>query len=248
MTIGELLKEYRISQVKNQKEFINGGNIISQSYYSKVEKNTHRINADSLIELLHYNNIPVTEFFNRLNKNDDLRQHQIDKLNNTLGDAFYHNDRDKILKLVPIINESDLSTKEKQEELLLIQAWLELMKGPDEQPDLKLREKIKEKIFNIPNLNYAKVTLFCNFMKFYDIESDKTIGKKIIEQHINTTNNKWKIAMLATIVNILAFSLKNGQENDVTYFIKSGEKIETKPELVFYKSAFYFFKNLINYR
>ena len=37
MTIGELLKEYRISQRKNQKEFINNGKIVSQSYYSKVE-------------------------------------------------------------------------------------------------------------------------------------------------------------------------------------------------------------------
>lgn len=36
MTIGELLKEYRLSQNKKQKEFI--GQIISPSYYSKVEK------------------------------------------------------------------------------------------------------------------------------------------------------------------------------------------------------------------
>lgn len=37
MTIGELLKEYRISQGKKQKEFIDNGIIISQSFYSKVE-------------------------------------------------------------------------------------------------------------------------------------------------------------------------------------------------------------------
>ncbi|WP_236695141.1 XRE family transcriptional regulator [Lactobacillus pasteurii] len=44
MTIGELLKEYRITQGKKQKEFTNDGIIVSQSYYSKVEK--------MLIELL----------------------------------------------------------------------------------------------------------------------------------------------------------------------------------------------------
>lgn len=47
MTVGELLKEYRVKQNKNQKEFSAG--IVSQSYYSKVEKNIHRITADDLL-------------------------------------------------------------------------------------------------------------------------------------------------------------------------------------------------------
>ena len=52
MTIGELLKEYRISQGKNQKKFINDGMIVSQSYYSKVEKNANKITvADCKIKL-----------------------------------------------------------------------------------------------------------------------------------------------------------------------------------------------------
>lgn len=56
-----------------------------------------------------------------------------------------------------------------------------------------------------------------------------------------------QIAMQAIIDNILAFLLNEGKEQSVDYFIKSGEKIKIKPELVFYKSAFYFFKNLIDY-
>lgn len=44
--------------------------------------------------------------------------------------------------------------------------------------------------------------------------------------------------MQAIIDNILAFSLKEKKEKSVNYFIESGEKIKTKPELVFYKSAF----------
>ena len=53
MTIGELLKDYRIKQGKNQREFIAG--IVSQSYYSKVEKEIHRITADDLLEILNHN-------------------------------------------------------------------------------------------------------------------------------------------------------------------------------------------------
>lgn len=63
MQIGSLLKEYRLSQGKRQKEFV--GEVVSQSYYSKVEKNANRITAEDLIDLLNYNNIPLWEFFSR---------------------------------------------------------------------------------------------------------------------------------------------------------------------------------------
>ena len=99
MTIGELLKEYRISKGKNQKEFTDKGIIMSQSYYSKVEKNAHRITADGLIELLHYNNIPLWEFFSRLNSNDDLRHQQIKDFNRIMSEAYYENNIDKVKKL-----------------------------------------------------------------------------------------------------------------------------------------------------
>ncbi|KJY62699.1 ABC-type multidrug transporter, partial [Lactobacillus helsingborgensis] len=40
MTIGELLKKYRIEHEKTQKEWV--GNIVSPSFYAKVEKNLSR--------------------------------------------------------------------------------------------------------------------------------------------------------------------------------------------------------------
>ena len=247
MTIGELLKEYRISQGKNQKEFINDGMIVSQSYYSKVEKNANKITVDNLVDLLHYNNIPIWEFFSRLNQTDEMKRQEIENFENTMLEAFYDNDKDKILQLKPLIVESNLSPKDKEEELLELEALLEAMKTPNEIPNIELRTKIKEKIFDIPNFNKTKVTLFCNNMQFYDFETEKLIGKRIIDQYINTKDIKMQIAMQAIIDTILAFSLKEKKEKSVNYFIESGEKIKTKPELVFYKSAFYFFKNIIDY-
>lgn len=179
---------------------------------------------------------------------DDMNKQEIDELNKTMAGAFYNNDKDKLYSLITIIDKSNLSAKDKQEEILLVQACLELMKKPNKKPDIELKNKIRDKIFNIPNFNYHKISLFCNFMKFYDLESNKMISRKIIEQNINTTNSKMQTVLLAIIVNILAFSLRDGELQEVEYFIKNGDKIKTQPELVFYKSAFYFFKNLINYR
>ena len=67
MTIGDLLKQYRINQNKTLQEF--AGNIIDRSYYGKVERNVHQISAENLINLLRYNQIDATEFIETLDQN-----------------------------------------------------------------------------------------------------------------------------------------------------------------------------------
>lgn len=66
MEIGELLKEYRLKQGKSQSAFI--GTIVTQSYYSKVEKNKTQLSVNNLIDLLHYNEISVQNFFSQFDK------------------------------------------------------------------------------------------------------------------------------------------------------------------------------------
>ncbi|MCZ3621915.1 helix-turn-helix domain-containing protein [Lactobacillus mulieris] len=249
MTIGDLLKEYRIEQGKYQKEFTNDGQIVSQSFYSKVEKNVNRITADSLLELLHYNKISLWEFFSRLNQSDDFMHQQTQSFHKILIEAYYANDKAKIKQLKPIIKESYLSDKGKEEELLLVEAVLELMKDPSEEPNLELRKKIKEKIFNIPSFNQAKMELFCNFMYFYDFESNKIIAQRIIKQYISTNDIELQKPLLGIIINILALSFDAGKEKTETeFFIESAKKIKMHPELTFGKLALLFYTNLINYR
>ncbi|WP_304204134.1 helix-turn-helix domain-containing protein [Lactobacillus intestinalis] len=238
MTIGELLKEYRIGQGKTQKEFINDGMIVSQSYYSKVEKNANKITVDNLVDLLHYNNIPTWEFFSRLNQTDEMKRQEIENFENTMLEAFYDNDKDKILQLKPLIVESNLSPKDKEEELLEVEALLEAMKAPDETPNIELRTKIKEKIFDIPNFNKTKVTLFCNNMQFYDFETEKLIGKRIIDQYINTKDIKMQIAMQAIIDNILAFSLKEKKKNQLIILLKVEKRLKPNPSSSFINVLF----------
>lgn len=47
MTVGDLLRYYRVNQNNALKEFV--GNVIDRSYYSKVEKNIHQISINNLI-------------------------------------------------------------------------------------------------------------------------------------------------------------------------------------------------------
>lgn len=69
MTIGEALKECRIKAGMDQKEMSAG--IVSQSFYSKVERGVHGIDTDLLIKILNKHDISVVTFFQMVNKKDN---------------------------------------------------------------------------------------------------------------------------------------------------------------------------------
>ena len=146
MTIGELLKDYRIKQGKNQREFIAG--IVSQSYYSKVEKEIHRITADDLLKILNHNGIPVKEFFEKLEI--DPNQWQIDKINKLMEEitkaSYSEQAIDQIRKIREKVKKLDLNPELKEEALLIIDGFIELEKDDPETFDEKLRTKLKEKV------------------------------------------------------------------------------------------------------
>ncbi|MCT7703746.1 MAG: Rgg/GadR/MutR family transcriptional regulator, partial [Lactobacillus iners] len=110
-------------------------------------------------------------------------------------------------------------------------AWIEAMKPSSEAPNLKLRNKIKEKIFNIYDFNDTNVALFCDFMQFYELDSNILISKKIIERYINTKNTKMQVVLLAIITNILNFALNDNKYQSIDYFMENGEKIKNKPKI-----------------
>lgn len=66
MTIGSLLKKYRLEQGKTQAKFV--GKIIDRSYYAKVENEIHQISARDLMSILAYNGIDLSDFFTQINE------------------------------------------------------------------------------------------------------------------------------------------------------------------------------------
>ena len=71
-----------------QKQFAD--DIVSTSYYSKVEKNEHRITAEDLIALLEHNNISLWSFFKKLALNADFEHYQHLSIEEEAIDAYYH--------------------------------------------------------------------------------------------------------------------------------------------------------------
>ncbi|MBN6048735.1 helix-turn-helix domain-containing protein [Lactobacillus helveticus] len=247
MTIGELLRDYRIKKEKKQKEFV--GNIISPSYYSKIEKNKHQISASDLIKILQYNNISITEFFSNFNQADKQNQSLIEKISNLMTEAYYQVNKDKMRNLKKIVQNSDLSKTNKEEQILMIDGFIELLNGNQRSNHSEeVRKKLKEKIFSIPNFNLNKLMLYCNAMRFYNLSDTKLISKNIIHQFSDSENLDIIKRILAIIINILIFSIENEDFKDINFFINTANNIPTNPDLFFYKNVSLFFINFIQYK
>lgn len=87
MTIGERLKELRLFLGLTQEEMTQG--VVSESFYSKVERGTSKINILDLLEILNKNGINLEDFFEEeaCSKDDNLNENSVksDQFKNVLG-------------------------------------------------------------------------------------------------------------------------------------------------------------------
>ena len=243
MTIGELLKEERMEKGLTQKQFADG--IVSTSYYSKVEKDEHRITAEDLIAVLEHNNIPLWSFFKELSLKGNFQHEYKINLEAEVMDAYYHSDSKRLEEIIQDLNNSN--EPDKKDDLLIVEGWLESLKEDDEEPNIEVREALKDRVFNIPNLNKEKLMLFCNFMDFYDLDSNIAIAKNAINKFIGSNETEIQEVLLAMIANLLCLSIKENNYSYVDYLVTTSEKLPLKPQFFLYKDMIYFYKHLSSY-
>ncbi|MCO6536186.1 Rgg/GadR/MutR family transcriptional regulator [Lactobacillus sp.] len=244
MTTGELLKDYRISQRKTQKQW--AGDVISASFYAKVEKNLSRISADDLIELLHFNQIPLIDFFSKLRPKDKLIHQQELEIDRLINEAYYQNSKKELQQIRDVVAESKLPNK--SDELLLIDAYIAVISKDPTMLGKEAINKIKEKVFNISNFDEDGLILYCNFMSFYDLNSNLLLSKKIIKQCIGTSSVKIQGKILAIIINMLIFCIRNKRFEEADVFVNYADQIKTTPAIFFYKMLVPAFYNIVKYQ
>ena len=244
MTTGELLKDYRISQRKTQKQW--AGDVISASFYAKVEKNLSRISADDLIELLHFNQIPLIDFFSKLRPKDKLIHQQELEIDRLINEAYYQNSKKELQQIRDVVAESKLPNK--SDELLLIDAYIAVISKDLTMLGKEAINKIKEKVFNISNFDEDGLILYCNFMSFYDLNSNLLLSKKIIKQCIGSSSVKIQGKILAIIINMLIFCIRNKRFEEADVFVNYADQIKTTPAIFFYKMLVPAFYNIVKYQ
>lgn len=221
MTIGDLLREYRVNQNKKQKEF--AGEILSPSYYSKVEKGKHKITAEDLISLLIYNQISIKQFFGRLDENYEENQLLEEKLNSLLAQAYFQNDKAKVEVIRQEINESCLSNAAKNDLLLYADIFLALINN-SLQDNKKLQDKVREKLFSMDEFDEAKIMLYGNSMRFYSPSDNKIISECLIRKYQKTNNIIVQKYLVSICVNMLIILIENNDLTDTKLYTDVLEK------------------------
>lgn len=79
MTIGEALKQIRLQAGLTQTQM--AADIITESFYSKVERGVHSIDADTLINLLIAHHLDVIHFFTLIANQKSVAQPHFDLVN-----------------------------------------------------------------------------------------------------------------------------------------------------------------------
>lgn len=245
VTIGELLRECRVSQNKKQKEF--AGEILSPSYYSKVEKGKHKITAEDLISLLIYNQISVKQFFGRLDENYEENLLLEEQLNCLLAQAYFQNDKSKLEEIKQQIKDSCLLSEAKTDQLLYADIFLALMNN-SLQDNKKLQNKVREKLFSMDEFDESKIMLYGNSMRCYSLSDNKIISQSLIRKYRKTNNIIIQKYLVSLCVNMLIILIENNDLKDIKLYTDVLEENIDNPDFLFYRSVYLFLINFIKYK
>lgn len=245
MTIGNLLRQYRIQQNKKQREF--SKNVLSPSYYSKVEKNQHRISAEDLIKILRYNHISIKKFFEDLDKDGEEKQLLIENISSLMAQAYFKSDIHKLNDIKYTIITSNLSKEDKKDQLLYADAFIALITNKI-QDNMKLKDQVREKFFNMPEFNETKIMLYCNTMRFYTAADNLIISQMLLNKYKDSNNIIIQKYLVSISINMLVILIENNKLKETSYYLNVLIGRLDNPDLFFYKAVFVFLSNFIDYK
>lgn len=238
MEIGELLKKYRLNMGLTLSKM--STNIISTSYYSKVEKGQHRISAEDLFQILNVHSIPLETFINDLKEENTLSIIQQKIL------SFYY---DRNIEAISGILER-LEEPNNEDEQMTIALAISCLYNLNDKfiiSDNSIN-MIKEKIFSLANWNYFRLSLYTNFISFYDIDTNHLIIHSILSKDKSKYRKEEQLAIVAILLNFVDELIEKEESTYAIYYLQKAEEILTPlPELFFYHVLVNFNKNVINY-
>ena len=243
MTIGALLRQYRLEAGKTQRAWI--GNVISPSFYSKVEKDLTRISAADLIELLRQNHVEIAAFFKQLDYQAESEDNLKKKINAQMTDAYYNFDIKRLKEIKQAITGSGLTSK--NELMLSVNSILAIIDGNKEKLSAAEIQQLKNKFFNEENFDWKTIKIFLNCMVFYDFDSDMIITNKIFQQFKDSDNDDIQFIVLGILINMISMCLEKNKYKEAKQLVEKSHEIHTRPLTCFSKMTLLFLENMINY-
>ena len=192
--IGDLLYKYRQSLGLTLSEM--SADIVSISYYSKVEKGQHRISAEDLFDILNVHSISLETFINELTEEGGT----LDFIQQKILSFYYDRDSEAIRNILERF-EDKFDENEQMTTALAVSCLYKL----DDTFIIsdKSINRIKEKIFSLPNWNYFRLSLYTNFISFYDVDMNHLIIRSILSKDMSKYRKEEQSAIVAILLNFV---------------------------------------------
>lgn len=249
MIIGELLKETRLNAGWTQKEMAAG--IVSESFYSKVERGIHKIDADTLVKILKGRKLNPVVFFKQA---IDIASNEKNTASNRIVIKAMHATDCRDLQEWQQVFEEYKESSEKGVEytqwlsymLDLARAWI--LRSP-ENITPKTREQIK-RVINEKNWNIFTFNLLSMCLIALDPEQVKYFTHKAYETFKKTNgildiNSTTIMSMLATNFLIYAY-LHNFAKKDYQEIFEFFQSLPMLPQYFAPRMIFKYYQALVN--
>lgn len=241
MDIGTALKKIRTNLNLNLEEMSAG--VITASHYSKIEKGYHRISAEDLLQILNIHSIDVATFLKNLTRDDHNSFYQ--KMNQRIISAFYQGNLNELLSITKEIEqENEIISNNKYYLLALAESCIYTLDDSRIIP-IETKEFIEEKLFQLPNWNLFKLTLYANFVELYSIESNQLIISSILSKNLDNYSTNEQIAILSILLNYVGECIEIEEYNLAQYYLTQINLINSNSENFFYKVLGKYYENIL---
>lgn len=179
MTIGEQLKILRLATGLTQKQMAAG--IVSESYYSKVERNNQAIDRTKLVEILKAHDFYVDTFFIRLSDNSDITEFA--KIRYNLEAMADVPNKKRLDEIAEKIKKENLELPPDVHYMLLDDyAWY--YGNRDHVPEVTL-PRVKEFLTKFQNYSLQYLKAFIEMMSLLDLDDSYAILKRELSKYEN---------------------------------------------------------------
>lgn len=216
MRIAQQLKRTRILLGLTQAKMID--NIMTTSFYSRVEHEKHDITINDLLDILNDHHMSLYDFFSgitELRTEDQIIQDQ-------LALAFYEEKVDELKALKPKICNYQLELERK--------LMLAILQENVDQLSPKLKQEMKHRIIKIGAWDSRSLWEFIILMPLYNYEEVKVL-MKIVNEKISALSLVDSRQMIALANLKLAFALRCLHENDRINAVRVLNEIDQLPFL-----------------
>ena len=243
MNIGSALYNYRIKLGLTMEQMAAG--IITTSYYSKVEKGSHRISAEDLFKILEEHQISKEHFIKEINQSS--AEELFEQYNKKVNYLYMKNDSQGLKQLLAEI-EADTKIKEDKRKILNTNIELSFEILENQLPNEESKQYVYDKLFSLPDWDNFKLTLYCNLIAFYSIEMNQSMIASILAKGMEIYTREQRDIILLILTNMIGGCMGEVPDSLIRYYLEIIYRENTAVSNTFVKIMATYYEMILDYK